>query len=104
METSGSEVVRAQLEKILASEGFARNDRLCAFLRFVVEQELSGRGDQLKESIIGVEVFGREPGYDPRQDSVVRTEAAKLRARLVKYYETVAAPVVIELPKGAYKP
>src|SRR5262249_3332401 len=71
---------------------------------FVIEQELSGRGDQLKESIIGVEVFSREPGYDPRQDSVVRTEAAKLRARLARYYETAAAPLVIELPKGAYKP
>lgn len=80
MEICDSEIVRAQLGKILTSEGFSRNDRLSAFLRFVVEQELSGRGDQLKESIVGVEVFGREPGYDPRQDSVVRTEAAKLRA------------------------
>src|SRR5215472_8207062 len=104
METCTSEVVRAQLERILASDGFARNDRLSGFLRFVIEQELSGRGDQLKESIIGVEVFSREPGYDPRQDSVVRTEAAKLRARLARYYETAAAPLVIELPKGAYKP
>jgi len=104
METFTSEVVRAQLERILASDGFARNDRLSGFLRFVIEQELSGRGDQLKESIIGVEVFSREPGYDPRQDSVVRTEAAKLRARLARYYETAAAPLVIELPKGAYKP
>ena len=104
METCTSEVVRAQLAKILASEGFARNDRLSSFLRFVVEQELTHRGDQLKESIIGVEVFGRDPGYDPRHDSVVRTEAAKLRVRLAKYYETAAAPLVIELPKGAYKP
>ena len=104
METCSSEIVRAQLEKILASEGFSRNDRLSGFLRFVIEQELSGRGDQLKESIIGVEVFGRDPGYDPRQDSVVRTEAAKLRARLAKYYATVADPLVIELPKGAYRP
>jgi TolB-like protein len=104
METCSGEAVRTQLEKILASEGFARNDRLSGFLRFIIEQELSGRGDQLKESIIGVEVFGREPGYDPRQDSVVRTEAAKLRARLAKYYEAAAAPLIIELPKGAYKP
>jgi TolB-like protein/predicted Zn-dependent protease len=35
---------------------------------------------------------------------VVRTEAAKLRARLAKYYETAADALVIELPKGAYKP
>jgi adenylate cyclase len=104
MGTCDSRVVRDQLEKILASDGFTRNDRLSAFLRFVVEQELSGRGDQLKESVIGVEVFGREPDYDPRQDSVVRTEAAKLRARLAKYYEKSAGPLIIELPKGAYNP
>jgi hypothetical protein len=79
METLSSETVRNQLVKILASEGFARNDRISSFLRFVVEQELSGSGNQLKESIIGVEVFGRRPDYDVRQDSIVRTEAGKLR-------------------------
>ena len=103
---SRSEVVRCQLEKILSSSGFARSERLSAFLRFVIEQELSGRGDQIKESIVGVEVFGRRPDYDVRQDSVVRTEAGKLRARLAKYYaaEGAADPLVIELPKGGYAP
>jgi TolB-like protein len=106
METCSSELVRSQLEKIVASEGFARNDRISNFLRFVVEQELSGGGDQLKESVIGVEVFGRRPDYDVRQDSIVRTEAGKLRARLAKYYATegVAGQVVIDLPKGGYRP
>src|SRR5437763_1983573 len=58
------ECVRTELKKVLSSRGFARNDRLSGFLRFVVEQELSGRGDELKESIIGVEFFGRPPDYD----------------------------------------
>jgi hypothetical protein len=84
-ETLGRDLVRAQLEKILSSAGFARNDRLSGFFRFVVEQELSGRGNELKESIIGVEFFGRRPDYDVRQDSVVRNEAGKLRARLAEY-------------------
>src|SRR5205807_7464183 len=103
---SRSEVVRSKLDKILSSTGFARNERLSGFLRFVVEQELSGQGNQLKESIIGVEVFGRRPDYDVRQDSVVRTEAGKLRARLASYYaaEGAADPLVIELPKGGYAP
>src|SRR5688572_30695650 len=106
MESCSSEVVRSQLDRILSSEGFARNDRLSGFLKFVVEQELSDRGDQLKESIIGVEVFGRRPDYDVRQDSVVRTEAGKLRARLAKYYAAgeAASQVIIELPKGGYRP
>ena len=86
--------------------GFARNDRLSGFLRFVVEQELSGRGDELKESVIGVEFFGRPADYDVRQDSVVRNEAGKLRARLAEYYvaEGAADELIIDLPKGGYKP
>ena len=100
------ELVRSQLEKVLASAGFVRNDRLSGFLRFVVEQELSGRGDQLKESVIGAEFFGRPPDYDVRQDSIVRTEAGKLRSRLAEYYLAVGATdsLLIELPKGGYKP
>src|SRR5215471_7427567 len=105
MKTCSSEAVRTQLEKVLASEGFARNDRMSSFLRFVVEQELSGRGDQLKESVIGVEVFGRRPDYDVRRDSIVRTEAGKLRVRLAKYYAgEAAAELIIDVPKGGYRP
>src|SRR5580698_7239520 len=101
-----TEPIRAELQKVLASSGFARNDRLSGLLRFVVEQELSGRGDELKESIIGVEYFGRRPDYDVRQDSVVRNEAGKLRARLAEYYvdEGAADGLIIEMPKGGYKP
>src|ERR1041384_7891947 len=100
------ELVRTHLEKILSSEGFARNDRLSGFLRFVVNQGLSGRGDDLKESVIGVEYFGRPADYDVRHDSVVRNEAGKLRARLAEYYvaEGAADGLIIDLPKGAYKP
>ena len=93
------------MERILASAGFVRSERLSRFLRFVVEQQLKGRADQLKESVVGIEVFDRKPGYDPRRDPVVRTEAAKLRARLAEYYSgEVAGPLVIELPKGGYTP
>src|SRR5438270_12174229 len=104
--TLNPELVRTQMEKILSSRGFARNDRLSGFLRFVVEQELSGRADELKESTIGVEFLGRRPDYDVRQDSVVRNEAGKLRARLAEYYvaEGAADELLIELPKGGYKP
>jgi hypothetical protein len=69
-------------------------------------QELFGRGDELKESVIGVEYFGRPADYDVRQDSVVRNEAGKLRSRLAEYYVGEGADdgLIIDLPKGAYKP
>jgi len=98
------ESVRAQCEKILASSGFAGSERLSRFLRFIVEQAL--QGNQLKETLVGMEVFGRKPSYDPRLDGVVRVEAVKLRARLKEYYdaEGVHDPVRIDLPKGGYVP
>jgi len=101
-----SEDVRKQLERVVASVGFARNDRMSRFLRFVVECHLAGRGAELKESVIGVEVLGRKPGFDPKQDSAVRSEAARLRARLGEYYLHAGKTdtLIIELPKGGYTP
>jgi TolB-like protein len=75
-------------------------------LRFVVERHLEGKDSELKESLLGIEVFERSPGYDPKQDPIVRTEAIRLRARLSEYYLNGGKddPLVIELPKGRYVP
>src|SRR5262249_2576316 len=81
------ELVRRQLTVILASPEFAQAERLGEFLRFVVETCLDGRGQQLKETVIGVEVYHRDPAYDPRTEPIVRTEARRLRAKLDEYYE-----------------
>jgi serine/threonine-protein kinase len=101
-----AEAVRAQLQKILSSETFVRAERLSRFLRFAVEQALEGQGDKLKEYVVGVEVFQRQQDFDPRIDAVVRVEARRLRAHLMKYYETEGRedPVRIDFPKGAYVP
>jgi TolB-like protein/Flp pilus assembly protein TadD len=100
------DVALRQLERVLASPGFVRNERMSRFLRFLVERHFEGNDHQLKESVIAVEVFGRKADHNPSQDSVVRTEASRLRARLAEYYvgEGAADPVVIELPKGGYTP
>ena len=47
--------VRDELEKILSSAGFVKNERLSNFLRFLVERELQGKAVELKESLLGVE-------------------------------------------------
>jgi TolB-like protein len=98
--------IRATLEKILASPGFVNADRLSRFLRYTVEETLNGQTDRLKETLLGIEVFGRKPTYDPRVDAVVRTEAVKLRARMKDYYESEGRDdeLVIDLPKGGYVP
>ena len=100
------EGARRQLERVLASRGFFRNERMSRFLRFLSERHLEGSDNQLKESVIAVEVFGRKPDHDPAHDSIVRTEAGRLRARLAEYYigEGKDDATVIELPKGGYTP
>ena len=103
---SDAQVAQRQLERVLASSGFAQNERMARFLRFVVEQYLAGKNIDLKESVIAVEVFGRRPDHDLTRDSIVRTEAGRLRSRLSEYYagEGKDDPLIVELPKGGYVP
>lgn len=60
----------------------------------------------LKETIIGVAVFGRSPDYDPKADTIVRSQAWRLRSKLRKYYssEGTNEPIIIDLPIGHYVP
>ncbi len=103
---SDLQAARSELERVLASPCFTRNERLGRFLRFVVEKHLEGRDEEIKEYVLAVDVFGRSPDHDPKQDSIVRTEAGRLRARLSEYYQGDGKydPVIIELPKGRYVP
>ena len=98
--------VRAALEQVLASPSFVNAGRLSRMLRFVVERALDGQGDQLKEYLLGVEVFDRPTDYDPRLDSIVRVEARRLRAKLAEYYAAEGAGdgLLIRLAKGGYAP
>jgi serine/threonine-protein kinase len=95
-----------QLGRILGSKAFRQSDRLKRFLTFVVEETIAGRGECLKEFIVGVEVFGRPETFDPRYDPIVRVQARRLRSHLARYYseEGQDDPLVIELPKGGYAP
>src|SRR5690349_2993804 len=98
--------VRQQLDKILASDVFADSRRMQRFLRLAVEHKLGGSAIRLKETVIGVEVFDKDPAYDPRLDPIVRVEARRLRSKLQQYYEGPGRDdgIVIELPKGCYAP
>jgi TolB-like protein/Flp pilus assembly protein TadD len=96
--------VRAELEKVLASDRFRQAEGLKRFLRYTVEHTLRGEGDQLKEYRIGIEVLDRDPSFDPRLDPAVRMAARRLRAKLQEFYETDGRedPVRIDIPKGGY--
>ncbi len=97
---------REQLARILRSETFQQADRLKRFLTFVVTEAINGRRDALKEYVIGVQVFQKEESFDPRTDPIVRVQARRLRAKLVRYYreEGRTDALIIDLPKGGYAP
>ena len=106
MEQGWEQLVRQQLDRILAGATFRQVDRLRRFLSFVVTEAIAGRRDELKEYVVGIQVFGKEASFDPRSDPVVRVQARRLRARLVRYYaeEGQADEILIDLPKGGYAP
>jgi len=95
-----------QLNRILGSKAFRQADRLKRFLRFIVTETIEGRGERLKEFVVGVEVFGKDDSFDPRNDPIVRVQARRLRAQLTRYYteEGRDDDLAIELPKGGYTP
>jgi serine/threonine-protein kinase len=99
-----AERVQEALNRILTSRTFRSAEREKTFLRYVVERTLQGRGAEIKEYTVGVEAFGRGDSFDPRRDTIVRTEARNVRLRLERYYagEGQDDSLRIELPKGGY--
>ena len=97
--------VRAELERVLASETFQNAERLRRFLRFVVDESLRDPGATLKEHWLAIHVFDRPESFDPRSDSVVRIAARQVRFKLRDYYETEGREdtVRMNLPKGSYR-
>lgn len=101
-----AEAVEVSVEKILASQTFARSEKLRSFLRYVVQKEQSGAAQALKGYSIGVDVFGRPEEFDPSSDPLVRVQAGKLRKLLERYYDTEGLddPIRISIPTGGYVP
>src|ERR1700722_3708032 len=98
--------IQKQLDRILSSNSFESVERLKRFLKFVVQETMEGRGQQLKEYVVGEYVFEKGATFDPRSDPIVRVQARRLRARLARYYseEGQADEILVELPKGGYAP
>ena len=98
--------VQQQLEQLLVSPLFHSSKRYPRFLRFVVAHALAGQTDQLKERILGVEIFDRPADYDTNTDPIVRVTAAEIRKRIEHYYQDPkhSHEIRIFLPAGSYAP
>jgi Tol biopolymer transport system component len=104
--TQTSERITDHMSALLSSEHFSTSPRLADLLSFCVKAALSGESDSLKETTIGVGVFGRRPGYDPKIDPIVRVNVRRLRQKLDLFYEDPenGQPIRIKFPKGTYIP
>jgi TolB-like protein len=104
--TISEEAIRDELSRILESPLFVQSDRLGRFLQFTINETIAGKGEMLKEYLIGTEVYDRPTSYRPNEDSIVRGEARRLRNKLKEYYESVGTnnTVSIYYRPGSYVP
>jgi len=97
--------IQAELSRIFISGAFTNADRMKRFLKYVVDQSLHGKDDDFSEYCIGLRVYDRDDNFDPRLDSIVRVDAARLRSKLKEFYDSEGkgSSMRIEIPKGGYK-
>jgi len=100
------EDVLSEVARICRHPRFQRAEFLRKFLAFSVERTLENDTAALKEYSIGTYVFGRNEDFDPRNSSIVRTQASKLRSRMAEYYRSDGrnSSFVITFPAGSYVP
>src|SRR5246127_5819785 len=98
--------VHEHLKEVLASQEFAGSKRPRGFLQLIIEHTLAARLDNLRERMIGAEMFGRPIDYDTANDAVVRVKATEVRKKLAQYYQESEKKtgVRIDLPVGLYVP
>lgn len=72
----------------------------------MVTRALDGQGSQLKERVLGIEIFDRPADYDTNIDPIVRVTAAEIRKRVDQYYQnpTHSQEIRLFLPSGSYAP
>ena len=94
------------VQRIIESPHLIGSARLRDFLLHVTACAIRHAPEEATEQQIGILVFGRSPGFNSSEDSIVRSQARLLRLKLSAYFATEGAsePLIIEIPKGHYLP
>ena len=97
---------RHELSRLLSDPDFQCSDRNKRFLQYISDELFEGRQTAVKAYSIAVDVFGRPSSFDAAIDPIVRIEATRLRAALLRYYELHGreCEIHVDLPKGRYVP
>jgi adenylate cyclase len=94
------------VHRLFESKALSEGERQRSLLRYLVSEEIEGRGAAIKAVSIAQDVFGRGAEFDPQADSIVRVEVGRLRKALALYYATDGQgdPVEISIATGGYRP
>lgn len=93
-----------EMNRVLSHPTFKSSKRCSELLSYLVDRALAGEEEGIKERILGIEVFGRDPNYDTNSDPIVRRTANEIRKRLGQcYFEPYGRPAVtIHMARGSY--
>ena len=97
---------RAALGRLLADAHLDGSDRLQAFLTYIVEEELAGRGEEIRSKTIAQDVYDRDTSEGTDPENIVRVDARRLRQFLELHYEGIGKddPVRLCIDSGGYRP
>jgi len=97
--------IRLALDQVLSSPPFRNTQQCQNLLRYIVKHTLSGEDNLLRERVIGSEILGRRPDYEPGEDPIVRLRVADVRKRLAQFYQSAPKElgVHIDIPSGSYR-
>ncbi len=92
--------------RVASSSTFERSPRLRAFFLHVCRCALDNKPEGATEQQVGICVYDRQPGYNPNEDNIVRSQARLLRLKLEHHFanEGKDEAIVITVPKGRYLP
>lgn len=94
------------VQRVSSSAALKNSPRLLQLFHYLCERALTAPAELISEQQIGVEIFGREPGYNSEGDTIVRTQVSTLRKKLHQYFlsEGSQESITVEIPIGSYLP
>lgn len=87
--------------QIADSDTFRTAPMMRALLLYLWEHQ----GQSIGEYAIATEALGRSSDFDPKLDSTVRVQVARLRTKLKEFYEVVgdSFPLRLSIPRGCHE-
>lgn len=89
------------IQKVIESDTFRPAPVMRALLLYLWEHQ----GQSISEYAIATDALGRAPDFDPKTDSTVRVQVARLRTKLKEFYEVAgdSFPLRLTLPLGSHE-